>query len=106
MKIAQVAPLAESVPPKLYAGLSGWSHGLPKNWLHSVTRLPSLRAPIRGPEALWRQSGLVRYDSADPEPIQPLHKRLYSMPSPNEHTSSTSFTLTWTGSTCHCCRLS
>ena len=38
MRIAQIAPLAESVPPKLYGGTDGLSIGLPRSCWRLVTK--------------------------------------------------------------------
>jgi hypothetical protein len=49
MRIAEVAPLAESVPPKVYGGTDGWSPGLPKNWWVWIATSLCLPVPIPAP---------------------------------------------------------
>jgi hypothetical protein len=62
MKIAQVAPLAESCPPKLYGGPNGLSPISPKRWYGSDMRCSPRAIPYR-PE-LVPCSRTVRLDPA------------------------------------------
>ena len=104
MKIAQVAPLAESVPPKLYGGTERVVSWLTEELVALDMRSRCLRAPTLGLAALWRLSGHGPYGSADREPIQVPLKRFCSRQYRREHESSMSFTVTWIGSTFRCWR--
>jgi hypothetical protein len=44
MKIAQIAPLAESVPPKLYGGTERIVSYLTRSWSVRATKLPYSQA--------------------------------------------------------------
>ena len=87
MRIAQVAPLAESVPPKLYGGTERVVA-----WL--VEELVEL-----GHEVMMgsREAGNGGPARTPPPPMRHCLK-----PSRSERRSSTSSTVTWTGCTFRC----
>ena len=47
MRIAQIAPLTEAIPPKLYGGTERVVSWLTRNWCRWATRSRCSRAAIR-----------------------------------------------------------
>ena len=60
MKIAQIAPLAESVPPRLYGGTERVVSYLTEELVGSGTTSPCSRAAIRRPRRGWSPARRAR----------------------------------------------
>ena len=71
MKIAQIAPLMESVPPRLYGGYGdGSSPTSPTNWSRRATTSRCSRAGSRSPRPSWCPAAPSRSGS---NPTRPRH---------------------------------
>jgi hypothetical protein len=106
MRIAQVAPLAESVPPKFYGGTEGVVSWLTEDLVelgHSVTLFASGDSLARG--CLFR-CGRLLCGSADLVSIRLLRKQCRCSFSPRGRARSTSFIFTSTGCICSSCATS
>ena len=82
MRIALVAPLVKSVPPKLYGGTErvvAWLTDELVELGHKGNAASQVEIPTRGPSS--SPSGLAHLDSAGHTPIQPPQRRRCSNPS-------------------------
>ena len=62
-KIAQVAPLYEAVPPKLYGGTERVVANLAKRWSTWATTSPCSPPPTRRPGPSWSRCAIRRSGS-------------------------------------------
>ena len=102
MRIAQIAPLAESVPPKLYGGTErvvAWLTDALIEEGHEVTLFASVR--------VRRQSlflfALVHFDSRNPARILLPHRQLCSKQWHDEQVNLMSSMFTLIGCICRSC---
>jgi hypothetical protein len=103
MKIAQVAPLIEAVPPKLYGGTERVVAYLTDALVelgHEVTLFASGDSQTKAAlSAVWPRA--LRLDPTVQDPFAPLFMQLESVA--RRAQSLTSFTVTWTTSPIQFC---